>query len=501
MPSNLLNSSAGVIALRVAVMDQIERRIRRWFKRNTVVAFDDWVAGGKTAFSLQTVLGNLNQEHDEEVLNLLDALQQFEKQLIEQDYDVYVDSDNGNDITGIGTAAAPFQTIPRAQELIPETIASKVNVFLSGTFNNVLHEKRIIKRNGQLSYQGIDDPNVIAVGPYTINTWTPIGAGICGNQIAILGAPWIAENYRGKFVHMLDGAAQGAFFAISHNGVSDLMVGYVTAAPAPGDTFEIVEPGTSLTSIDFEWRINLTFSDSEIEGGVFGSSYILAGLKINTFILLSSSDYSIPIFPFCYIEGLYSYIFHCEINDWAWKDSTQTFNPRWNDNNTNNTFINIYISYGNFCRIAKTTIGTVYLNGTNSYIYRCAVEYITQNQTPNSGLFLYTSYLHNDGTKPIIETFNGGLNLTIDRGYVYQCTDIIYAQRCDIQIKNLQGNVAGVSGFALQIAPNSQISLVGALPNPAAGQVHWITSGATVPAPAIGASITDGHGSFVYRIS
>ena len=488
MPSDLLNSANGVIAMRVAIMDQIQRRMRRWFKRNTVIAFDDWLASGKTVFDFATVLGQLNVAHDDEILNLLDLLQQFEQSIITEDYNIWVDSVNGNDVTGIGTEDLPFQTLPRAQRLIPYEISSNVNIFLSGDFTEVIAEKRHIKVGGQLTFQSIDDATVIDAGPYTINTWTSIGTG----------APFPIEGHKAKFVEMLDGAAIGSIFCISHNGASDLTVGYVTTPPAPGDTFRIIEPRTTITTPNFVWNIDI---NSDIYELGFGTQFIIAGCKINTALQAHSKFELLINLPFCYINNYITYSFDSNINDIAWYNNTQAVNPSWTQNNTNNTYVNYVVLYGVYSRVAKTTINTLLCYTPNNYIYRCSIEKLEQNQPPDCGIYIYTSYCHNDGTKPIFQTLNGCLRLTIYRLYVQQCSDIIDAKRCDISINTLQANVATVSGFTLHIGPNAQVSFIGALPSPAAGDITWYTTGATVAQPGIGASVTDTHGSFVYRIS
>jgi len=501
MPSNLLNSSAGVIALRVAVMDQIERRIRRWFKRNTVIAFDDWVAGGKTAFSLQTVLGNLNQEHDEEVLNLLDLLQQFEQQIIVQDYDIYVDSVNGDDVNGIGTAASPFQSIIRAQQLIPKTICSKINVFLSGTFDNISNMNLVIENNGQLAFQSTDDPNVVDPGPYLINAWTPRGTGSPANNINVLGAPFIANDLKGKFIRMLDGASSGAIFAIAQNGVSDIVIGIVGTAPAPGDSFDIVEPGTEINSPNYLIKIVLNQLPDYYQDAHFSVNLIIAGCKLNIGVQFTAPGFGALSLPFCKMNYIFLYGSRAWIPEYDWLDNTQSINPVYIRYNDNNTFAGDVTNYSIYPRIDRVCIKQLNTNSINMYVVRCCLESVYQNQPPDSGIILYRCYLHNDNTKPAIHTVNGSFRITLIEVYIYQCTDVISGKRCDISIESLSANVGTISGVVLHIGPNAQVSFIGALPSPAAGDVTWYTTGATVAQPGIGASINDTHGSFVYRIS
>lgn len=109
--SNLLNTETGRAALYEARNFLLRRRLSRFFKRNLVIDYDRW-SHGSQEFDLETLLGQLNDAHDDEIrdlYNLLGAIGGLERSL--SDLSIYVDADNGDDQTGTGSSARPFASL------------------------------------------------------------------------------------------------------------------------------------------------------------------------------------------------------------------------------------------------------------------------------------------------------------------------------------------------------------------------------------------------------
>lgn len=262
MSSDLQNSPMGVLALRRGMLDQVERRLRRWFKTHTVRTYDDWIASGKTVFDFGTVLGELNLAHDSEAIALLDLLARFESETITQDLDIYVNTVTGSDVTGDGSEDAPLGTFMAAQRLIPRYINSKINIFLStgvpGANNPVTEIQNMyvdFGYQGQLTIQGIDEPDIID-GPHTVSVWGDIGVAMeYGHSIQVAAPTWVAQAKVGQFIHVLTGAQAGSYYAIAQNTADTLYIANTYYKLSPGDTFEIVVPTTEFNiSPDYECR-------------------------------------------------------------------------------------------------------------------------------------------------------------------------------------------------------------------------------------------------------
>jgi hypothetical protein len=249
--SNLLNSPAGVTALREATADVVRMRIRRWFERNTVIGFDNWVLAGKPALTVNdalTVLDSLNSAHDREILDLIDLLNQIEQTGSDIAIDFYVNTVTGDDVNGDGSVTHPFQSLTKAQEYIPNYINSPINVFVdapaSDPITDILDQYYEIGRNGQLTIQGTN-ANTVESGPYVINAVANIGVGYTyAHTIQCVAPGWVANSKVGFFIHALSGANAGGYYAIVENSIDTLYTGNTNFLPAPGDAFEIVEPGT-----------------------------------------------------------------------------------------------------------------------------------------------------------------------------------------------------------------------------------------------------------------
>lgn len=494
MSSNLLRWPSGQIALRVAVEDQIKRRMRRFFKRNTNIAFDDWVASGKTIFDFDTVLDALNEDHDQEVVDLLHLLENFENDVITDDVSIYVDSATGNDVTGKGTYAQPFQTLGRAQILIPKNINAAVDIRLSGTFTAIRPIVHTIGPRGQLSFQSTDDPTVID-GPYAVATWTNVGVGqTFAIQVAVAGAPFIAEEHKGRFLRMLDGANAGAIYAIAHNDTNTFVIGLTSFPGAPGDSFDIVEPTTVIAPVDNTMIISID------ETGIpsLESSFILAGISTTAFTTIYSKTAAFMHFPFCNIASVDLDAGKIAINEYDWRNPAIAVNAFLTDVRNNSTYFGFVLAFAHNSRIDRICSQFFYIFGGTLTLYRHLLETVFHYDDAGSGAYIYASYFHNAGSDAI--TSEGQLILKIYWVWFEQCANTITARHLNLILINEQGTIANISGVNMEIGPCAQVSFDGTPLSPAGGDVTWVTTGATVAFPAVaGTSITDANGSYVVK--
>ncbi len=417
------------------------------------------------------------------------------------DNDIYVDTVNGDDETGTGTSGNPYQTLTRAVNELPDIVDEAWNIFISAPSSNPVTDSPIITPkvtiNGQLTIQGIDDPTVISAGPYTVNTYTNIGTGSCAHNINVSGASFTTDAFRGYFVRALTGSRAGKVYAIAHNTATDIVIGFNSYALSPGDTFDIVSPGTCFDAYDYQWAIH---PDQDTVYW-FKSNIIFAGIDfVWTELMIDCTGYNCMRFPFCKIRYLTVTSNALQVNDLDWKYPAEAYNSGWSDNNISNSYIDNVFNLGNYNRFSKTILGEITAQGTNLYIYRSTLKKIRQNQPPDNGCVIYRSYFYNT-SGPGIETLNGAIRVNIQGIYIEQCTDFVDAKRCDIDIiDTIQIN--SVSGYLLKLGFNSKVGFAGTLPSGTTGDIYWVTTSTPDTFPTVvGTNKNDGNGSYVVKLS
>jgi hypothetical protein len=128
--SNLLTDTEGRNVVLTAQRHLLERRIARFFKRNLVIDYAQWSAGGQ--FDLDTLLGDLNEGLDQELRELYRLLGHVGGlQETVQDEEIYVNPAAGSDETGTGDTAAPYASLWFLANL-PRIIRHQVSVILLG---------------------------------------------------------------------------------------------------------------------------------------------------------------------------------------------------------------------------------------------------------------------------------------------------------------------------------------------------------------------------------
>jgi len=246
--SNLLNTSAGRSIMRQATIDNIRDRMRRWFKRHTTIAFEDWRIDGE--FELATVIDSLNVAHDPEIYALNDLLNfLLAGDSTVADRTFYV-SPTGSDVTGLGTVARPFRTMDFLEYSLPKKIEHEIRVILgAGTYNSfpdILLKETIVKGGGRIVIDASGNTYPIVESGFTINVAAGVGApgpdgASLATDIQAVGVPaWTANEHSGNFLHFLDGNCAGQVFPIFANTIDTLRIGADWYGAGAGDTFNIV---------------------------------------------------------------------------------------------------------------------------------------------------------------------------------------------------------------------------------------------------------------------
>ena len=246
--SNIMQTAAGRLAMRHAAIDVIRMRMRRWFERNTVIAFNDYLIDGELDYA--TIVGELNVAHDTEIYQLNDLLNWLlAGEATTQDRTFYVDP-SGSDETGLGTAARPFASLEFLTYSLPRLINHEIRINLAAGnydyFPDFNLSNHIVKGDGCIILDASGATYPVVEGTYTINTITAhtglVGGftAIANNINPVAGPGWIPDEHAGNFVHFRTGACAGQCYAIIHNTATDLRIGVDWFGAAPGDTFDIV---------------------------------------------------------------------------------------------------------------------------------------------------------------------------------------------------------------------------------------------------------------------
>ncbi|MDD5547233.1 MAG: hypothetical protein PHO67_08790 [Candidatus Omnitrophica bacterium] len=240
--SNLLTTEEGRNALLVAQKYQLERRLSRFFHRTIVIDFSDYEQG-LSEFDLSKMLGQLNDGHDQEIIDiyrLLGAIGGLSVSVADTTY--YVNALTGSDQTGTGSASLPYASLWFLDNL-PRRLNHKYRVVLMSDISmptKTLHLDFSFGEDGSFALLGSGAPTVVES-----NT---IGAiGILGGG----GGSWCA------CVAGFGPTAQSSF-ALSGNyavpihkviGANILFqsMPFLIHGIGGGDTIDVVRPARTLT--------------------------------------------------------------------------------------------------------------------------------------------------------------------------------------------------------------------------------------------------------------
>lgn len=241
--TNLLTTEDGRNAAIVAKKFLIQRRLSRFFKSRLPIAVEEYENTG--VFDLATLLGQLNEAHDPEILTLYRLLG-LSGGLVETvaDMRIYIDGTTGSDETGEGTITNPYSTL-WFFDYLPKRIKHKIDIVFTGeigdgTFDMVFDH--VFSGDGSINIIGSGAPTQIA-GPYVVSAKTYLAGGIAATSIDSNIAPGAA--YEGMFVQASSGAAQGIASPIYDIGAASTVIQtgmIIFAGLVPADEINIVEP-------------------------------------------------------------------------------------------------------------------------------------------------------------------------------------------------------------------------------------------------------------------
>jgi len=187
-----------------------------------------------------------------------------------RDMTLYVDSTTGSDVTGNGTATAPFQTITEAYSRIPRTLRHTVKIIMAtGTYaafpDDITHD---CIAAGQLVFEG-SIVNAVAT-EYTVDSFDFGGAdGYVYGVINVPTATWTINAHANKFVQFADGRMYGI---ISNTATSIRICAFFYDIVA-AEKFHIVEPGV-VVNMTHDIGIRVETKDN---GGVLLGTYGVLG--------------------------------------------------------------------------------------------------------------------------------------------------------------------------------------------------------------------------------
>lgn len=198
----------------------------------------------------------------------------------------------GHDDTGDGSAANPFLTYDRAMADIPERIDHKVIVKgKAGAYTSTRYtDRRYCSRTGQFILECEDAPVHVA-GPFTVSAASEIGTvgSNSGIDVEVAGAGWAVDAYYRKFIRFLTGFYAGCISSVFSNSATHIIFpndGWT--APAPGDTFEILEPAMTIT-----WDRAPTFTWNGSVGRTY-SQFAVANVRFS----VPNMDIYDPVSPY-----------------------------------------------------------------------------------------------------------------------------------------------------------------------------------------------------------
>jgi hypothetical protein len=228
---------------------------RKWASRNMErafwISFRNWESTGY--FDKSTMLHELNpivQDDIESLNNFLASIGCLD--VVETNMTIYVDSVNGSDVTGDGSATHPYASMAFLERLRGSKIDAHVRIILLEDLNMVgdpLDLDFTIGPNGCLSIGGRGAPTLVD-GPYTVTGVTAYGAPPLdyGYEIQAGAAAWGPYDLVGKWLRFDTGANAGEAYPINTNDATHVFIrGGLEAVVSNGDTFSIVEPSITLS--------------------------------------------------------------------------------------------------------------------------------------------------------------------------------------------------------------------------------------------------------------
>jgi hypothetical protein len=318
--SNLMNTAEGRAALLVAQRWLLERRMSRFFKRNTAAELGNYFDG--QGFHLENMLADLNVAHDDEIIEiyrLLGAIGVLNETVADVTY--YVNATTGSDSEGDGGATSPYASLWFLSNL-PKTIAHKVQIVIETDITETgldIVIDQTFKGDGCLSFIGSGAPTVVS-GPYTVAALTDLynSAGSVVQATTPIGG-----SFEQRFLRVLTATnPQAVSKAVPISSTPDVDKLLCRRLPIvnlqAGDTFDICVPSHKLEVRTI--TVNAQGMSHRILSDDLGARVSFINLKIavfdtdSTYETIKIDSTIDTVMSFCTIENLGKFQINSNLN-------------------------------------------------------------------------------------------------------------------------------------------------------------------------------------------
>lgn len=266
--TQLLLDNEGREAIREGIIHLAKRRLSRRWKRAFVVAFEAWRTSG--TFDRSVLIDAMNDAHDDEVRDLYRLLASVGALPVTiGDLEYNVNQDTGSDITGDGSAAAPYATM-WFLDYLPQTIRHHVRILIHSDHSeyNINTSRFCIEREGFISFVGVSAPEVLSSGHIVANLMTSYNAvqftAPVALEEALSGGWWLQEMTAGAFQYwahpILTNKADIIYYPVGDGTALN---------PNPGDSMRIMRPALTLS---VENMVLSHRASADLQGGAYWAS-------------------------------------------------------------------------------------------------------------------------------------------------------------------------------------------------------------------------------------
>lgn len=278
--TQLLLDNEGREAIREAMIDLARRRLARHWKRDFVRAFESWRTSG--TFDRSVLIGAMNDALDDEIRDLyrlLAACGALPVTVGDLEYHVDQTVGVGSDITGDGSATAPYATM-WFLDYLPATIRHHVRILIHADHSeyNINTSRFCVEHEGLLTFAGAAAPEVLSSNHEVSSVLTSYNGLLFTAPVALeealAGGWWVQQTDAGAYQYwaapILSNKADTIWYP---SGDGTEMI------PSAGNICRIIRPSISL-SVDY-----LTLAHNAIarrEGALAASSRVtFANLRID----------------------------------------------------------------------------------------------------------------------------------------------------------------------------------------------------------------------------
>ena len=319
--TQLLLDNEGREAIREGIIHLAKRRLSRRWKRAFVVAFEAWRISG--TFDRSVLIDAMNDAHDDEVRDLYRLLASVGALPVTiGDLEYNVNQDTGSDITGDGSAAAPYATM-WFLDYLPQTIRHHVRILIHSDHSeyNINTSRFTFEKEGFLSFVGVSAPEVLSSGHIVsavmqyynaVQFTAPVAL-----EEALAGGWWLQEMTAGAFQYwahpILTNKADIIYYPVGDG---------TALTPNPGDSMRIIRPALELT---IENVILGHSASADRQGGAYGASTRVTFCNLRIDVTSGQTDgclFDSPTaFTFCTLASNGNIRWQGRINDYPAYDN------------------------------------------------------------------------------------------------------------------------------------------------------------------------------------